>query len=372
MESKLSKVETMELWDKLNNFYKDINSIEDFFMSKKGENIKKYDITQIEPNIFNDFTLEPKDYQLEWGVMETSDFMKYAATTSSQPIVGQIGRSVCLYLKEKTTNKYLGFVRIASPIIGIKPRNTLMGVSKLTGLQVNKHFLNGQSIIPAQPFGFNCLGGKLLALLTCSEEVRQLVNKKYGSKMDLIHMETTSLYGSIKGNSQYDGLEPFIKSTKEMTESDLVMSPTDEVFFFCRDLVRKYYGKVEIGPNTSGPKNKEMIQILTALKVNLLEHYPHMISDYNYLTKTKMKTITQKRYYYCHYGFSNVPDHIKNETPLVEGPHRWKWNFDNMSEWWKRKAQSRYEKLKSEGRLRTSVEVWTENSINNREIDIVR
>jgi len=372
MESKLTKNETLDLWNKLNDFYKDIESIEDFFMSKKTENIKKYDISEIEPNIFNDFTLEPKDYKLEWGVMDTKDFMKYAATTSSQPIVGQIGRSICLYLKETTTDKYLGFVRISSPIISIKPRNTLMNTSKLSGPQVNKHFFNGQSIIPVQPFGFNCLGGKLLALLTCSEEVRQLVNKKYNGKMELIHMETTSLYGSIKGNSQYDGLEPFIKSTKDMTESDLVMSPTDEVFFFCRDLVRKYYGKVEIGPNTSGPKNKEMIQLLTALKVNLKEHFPELMNDYEHLTKTKMKTITQKRYYYCHYGFTNVSDHITNGQPLQEGPHRWKWNFDNMTEWWKVKAQKRWERLKSEGRLRNNIEVWTPETVEKREIDIVR
>jgi hypothetical protein len=42
--------------------------------------------------------------------------------------------------------------------------------------------------------------------------------------------------------------------------------------------------------------------------------------------------------------------------------------MENVISWWKKKATNRYETLKSEGRLRNEVEVWT----NNKDIDIIR
>ena len=64
----------------------------------------------------------------------------------------------------------------------------------------------GFVIVPTQPFGFNYLGGKLLAALCCSHEVREKLNKKYD--MNLVMFETTSLYGNSKSASQYDGMKP--------------------------------------------------------------------------------------------------------------------------------------------------------------------
>ena len=51
----------------------------------------------------------------------------------------------------------------------------------------------GFNIVPTQPFGFNYLGGKLLALLASSKELKEQFDDKYG--IDLKYFETTSLYG---------------------------------------------------------------------------------------------------------------------------------------------------------------------------------
>ena len=37
----------------------------------------------------------------------------------------------------------------------------------------------GLVIVPSQAFGFNYLGGKLLAAICCSHHVREMMNKKY-------------------------------------------------------------------------------------------------------------------------------------------------------------------------------------------------
>jgi hypothetical protein len=45
-----------------------------------------------------------------------------------------------------------------------------------------------------------------------------------------------------------------------------------------------------------------------------------------------------------------------------------KFELENVVKWWKTKASNRYETLKSEGRLRTEMEVWT----SGKEIQIIR
>jgi hypothetical protein len=43
-----------------------------------------------------------------------------------------------------------------------------------------------------------------------------------------------------------------------------------------------------------------------------------------------------------------------------------------MIEWWKNKAQHRYEKLKEEGRLRNELEIYTLAKIEAGNVDMVR
>ena len=45
-----------------------------------------------------------------------------------------------------------------------------------------------------------------------------------------------------------------------------------------------------------------------------------------------------------------------------------KFHLDNIVQWWKNKASNRYENLQSEDKIRSELEVWTEN----KQIDIIR
>ena len=74
---------------------------------------------------------------------------------------------------ETNTNKISGFIRLGSPTINSKPRNEFLGKPLDTkNKEVMKRFndssIMGFSIVPSQPFGFNYLGGKLLAGICCS------------------------------------------------------------------------------------------------------------------------------------------------------------------------------------------------------------
>ena len=376
-EPKLSLEETIEIKDRFINFYKDLESIQDYFLERKKEKIVDINHDKYTKNMFDDYSVEPKDMEFEIEVIEGNLFNPSTQIITSLPLESQIGRQIMMGIREKTTNKYVGFIRVASPVLSIKPRNDFFGQT-VRATAVNKHMINGAIIVPVQPFGYNYLGGKLLALISCSHEVRNMLKEKYGDKIGTCFFETTSLYGDIKGMSQYDGLKPFIRY-QDMTESDLFLFPTEEVYGPIRTKMRELYGNPEWGGNTvdpvpSGPKMREFNKAISILK-NHLRHYDmDAYNEFHSFTKTHMKAKTKKRYYYSNFGYDNVIEHVNSdgEIPLVEGQNSHKHNLSYMVEWWKGKAQKRYEKLVEENKLRTEMEIYTLDRIENNEIDMVR
>lgn len=377
IEVKLTEEETYEIKDKFINFYKDLETIQDYFLERKREKIIGINHDKFIQNIFTDYSIEPKDMNFQIEVMEAADFNPTTQIIISLPMESQIGRQIMLGLKETNTNKYVGFVRIASPVLSIKPRNDFFGET-LRATSVNKHMVNGAIIVPVQPFGYNYLGGKLLALVACSHDVRRMVKEKYGEKTEPCYFETTSLYGDIKGMSQYDGLEPFIRY-QSMTESDLFLFPTEEVYNPIRRRMRELYGRKEwngntVDPKGSGPKMREFNKCISIVKNHLKYYNEDEYKQFLTFTKESMKSKTKKRYYYSDFGFDNVKEHINSngETPLREGQNFHKHELEYMFSWWKKKSQRRYDKLRQEGKIRTTLEIYTEESINRKEVDMVR
>ena len=45
--------------------------------------------------------------------------------------------------------------------------------------------------------------------------------------------------------------------------------------------------------------------------------------------------------------------------------------MDNVIEWWRKKAQRRFETLKKDGRHRTEQEIWDINEVR-KEFDVIR
>lgn len=376
-EPKLTLEETIGIKDRFINFYQDLESIQDYFLARKKEKIVDINHDKYTKNMFDDYSVEPKDMEFEIEVIEGSLFNPSTQIITSLPLESQIGRQIMMGIKEKTTNKYVGFIRVASPVLSIKPRNDFFGET-IRATAVNRHMINGAIIVPVQPFGYNYLGGKLLALISCSHEIKNMLKEKYGDKIDTCFFETTSLYGDIKGMSQYDGLKPYIRY-QDMTESDLFLFPTEEVYGPIRTKMRELYGNPEWGGNTvdpvpSGPKMREFNKAISVLK-NHLKHYDiDAYNEFHSFTKTHMKAKTKKRYYYSNFGYDNVIEHVNSggEIPLIEGQNFHKHKLSHMIEWWKGKAQKRYEKLVEENKLRHEMEIYTLERIENNDIDMVR
>jgi hypothetical protein len=251
----------------------------------------------------------------------------------------------------------------------MRPRNELLGQVFSQNPDTTKRFndsaMMGFVIVPSQPFGFNYLGGKLMAGICTSHEVREICNKKYG--MNLCLFETTSLYGSTKGVSQYDGMKPFIRYQGE-TDSDMIPMMHGEQYTDLKQYVESKVGDILEGDTkTTSRKLRTFTKIIALTKAALKGSIEGEAFS---LTIENAKKLTEKkRYYTSNYGYNNYIDYLACKTDkLVPGENYEKHNLNNIVEWWRNKAINRYETLKSEGRLRTELEVWT----SGKDIQIIR
>jgi hypothetical protein len=363
--------------DTINGFYGKVPTIQEYFLERKKEKVVNIDVEKWSKQLFNDHTLQPKDMDIVVEVIDQNIMNNLAQITISLPMESQIGRQIALGVKEGKSGKYLGFIKIASPVLSIKPRNDFFGET-LKATHVNKHMVNGSIIVPTQPFGFNCLGGKLLALICSSHLVLDLFKEKYGDKMNLCFLETTSLYGNIKSSSQYDGLEPYIKYNG-MTESDLFLFPSDNIYMELRNFLRPIYGKEEWGgmlvdPVPSAPKMREYSKIIQIIKSHLKEFDIDKYNEFTEFVKCCMKSKTKKRYYYTTFGYSNIKEHILSggEVELEKRENFQNYNLENLVSHWKNKAQKRWEKLNSENRLKQELEIYSIEKIEQMDYDMIR
>lgn len=325
-----------------------------------------------EDDMFDAFDMHPEDMNFkvysagEKGSFTNEYFNERLQITTSHSIEDSIpGKSLKWVVVETNTKKCVGFIRFGSPTINSKPRNEWLGTTPELS-RFNRHSIMGFIIVPTQPFGYNYLGGKLLALLCCSHEARLQLNKKYNA--DICLFETTSLYGSTKSSSQYDGLKPYLRY-KGLTQSDFTPLLHDHIF---KDLnkwfIERNNNQLLVKEDASSRKLKTQQRMISVIQKSLngnakLNQFKDAIATAKNLTE-------KKRTYFSDYGFANSREVIRgDEETLIENPINFdKFYMENLITWWKNKASKRYESLKSEGTLRTELEVWSKDM----DIDIIR
>ena len=277
------------------------------------------------------------------------------------------GRELRWMIFEKKTQSCLGFIRFGSPTINSKPRNIWLGQAPNLSI-FNRHAAMGFVIVPSQPFGYNYLGGKLLALLCCSHYARETLNEVF--EKDIALFETTSLYGSTTDASQYDGLKPFMRY-KGLTESKFLPLLHDEAFYRLHDRFTVWNNNQPLTDKKASSKKMKRQTKMISITRNSLKEYgmDEKLEQFNSVIKTALSLTQKKRTYFCEYGYSNVKEVILGEQEeLVRGPNWDKFYLENIIAWWKKKATKRYEKLKAEGRFRNKVELWTDDD----DIQIIR
>ena len=134
-----------------------------------------------EDDLFSDFNMHPNDMNLEVVEIPSETWETLLAITSSHVNIAPVGRNIKFAVREKNTGKFVGFIRLGSPVINCRPRNEMLGQvftqQPEWGKRFNDSSMMGFVIVPAQPFGYNYLGGKLLAAICTSHTVREMINK---------------------------------------------------------------------------------------------------------------------------------------------------------------------------------------------------
>lgn len=366
----LTKEDALHCAKVFEDYFGNFNRIDEYMRDQKLASLSEMSLNPLfapEDELFSDFTMHPKDMDIEVVEINPDTWETLLSITSSHINIAPVGRNIKLAVKEKNSGKFVGFIRLGSPVINCRPRNEMLGQvfsqQPEWGKRFNDSAMMGFVIVPSQPFGYNYLGGKLLAAICTSHTVREMVNKKYNMNMCLF--ETTSLYGSSKSSSQYDGMKPYIRYMG-LTESDFLPMMHGKPYSDLVAFVESKVGKL-VDDNISSRKLKISMKIISLTKSALkgteeLAKFMETIDNAKKLTE-------QKRYYTSNYGYSNYTDYINCKTDvLLKSDNYDRFNLENVIEWWRNKAVNRYETLKSEGRLRSELEVWT----NSKHIDIIR
>lgn len=350
----LSNEDAIYAADKFINYYSQFNRIDDYlrFVKKDRISYRSGALFGAETEMFDAFHMHPNDMNIRIHIVDTepkssvrfnqwlySETLNLTASNATEEAIP--GRTIKWIVEETNTQKVIGVVRFGSPTINSKPRNKYFG--KILPLNIiNNEFVMGFNIVPVQPFGYNYLGGKLLALLACSNELKRQFDEKYGT--DLKYFETTSLYGTTKGMSMYDGLKPYLRHIGDTESNFLPLFHDDEFRDFFWWFNERNGGERLVPADKSSKKLKIQQKMISIIRKSLTDQ--NKLDEFNTAIEKAKNLTEKKRYYISRFGHE----------------------VEEVISWWKRKASTRYEKLKNEDRLRTQLEIWQPGS----DLEIIR
>jgi len=326
---KYQEIEQMDLnMYKCEEVYGDLWNVDDWSNEKKT-------LKQIE-------MLEPQLEIVDEKTLETFNILR--VLTHSLEWSPSVGRMIKVIVKDKTSQKYLGVLTIASDIPSLGVRDEFIGWSDLHKYENGRLRCSGvgSSIVPVQPFGFNILGGKLMATLITNKVIRDEWKKKYNDI--LVGLTTTSLYGDY---SMYNSIPCWKKLGH--TKGKVLIKPDSIDYHYWVDVLKKHYsdeykGCVTTDKSSSNPKTSPKQNIL-----NLM---------YNVLgIKQSEYTNEFHRGVYYSMLYTNGKEYLTNKITDKDLELNPKIDETNLLDWWKTKASKRYLKLKSEDRLQSDT-LW--------------
>lgn len=258
------------------------------------------------------------------------------------------GRFMRFLVYDEVTGKYLGATSLGSDVIAIKCRDEWIGWKKEVKIDGKKlaNSAIGTCIMATQPFGYNFLGGKLVASMLTTQLVAKAWETAY--KNVLVGLTTTSLYGS---ESMYNSI-PFWKKLGS-SAGQIGLKPDDTVYSKWHDWLKEeradeYKRRFVKEDSSNGP--------VTGIKQQIMA----MIFRELGVSASKYKHGFERGVYYAPL-YENTREFLRGEieadklVPLA----KLKDDTDSVVNWWKPKAIARYIKLHEEGRTKDGILYYT-------------
>ena len=239
--------------------------------------------------------------------------------------------------KEPPFDEYvLGFIRLDSGLLNNKPLQMYLGQTKLEPDFVNRHIVTGKMLVPTQPFGRLFRGGKLIALLALSNELREIFNKKYDRNVVVFY--TTSLYGSSKESSQYEQLDRYLKFIgKTEGKFPLRMKEPQKknlIGWLDKRGVSQYYFKFS-GTAKADKSYKELRTYINhCLMKNASDPTVKQLRKVYYENIINERITEKKRCYVSSYGMEDWMDNLINQEFIINEEY----NLSSLFNYWKKKV----------------------------------
>ena len=156
-----------------------------------------------------------------------------------------------------------------------------------------------------------------------------------------------------------------------LTDSNFAPLINDENFRQLNDWFRERNdGEFLVPADASSRKLKTQTKMVSIIKSSLKQHDEDAYAKFCQTFLDAKGLTERKRSFFSTYGYKNVPQFLNLETDTLEKNENFdRFEVENVIEWWRKKAGKRFESLKNDGRLRTTVETW---NINADDIDIIR
>jgi hypothetical protein len=296
---------------------------------------------KIEPKVI--LCRKKDDLKKFWQVMRT-----YTSTMVNNP---SPRRNLNFIVIDKKTETLLGVFALSSDYRDLRGRDDYIGWSRDVRSKkpyvMFNHTAVASTLVPTQPFGYNYLGGKLIALMAISNVAEKAWYEERNPDEEpsrLIGVTTTSLYGSY---SQYTRLV-YWKELRS-SEGDRSFEPTDDTYRRAEEYLRqeepKKYWEWSLAKNENGLplKTDAKQRSLTWLYVKLG------------IPKSLYRSGHKRGVYFCPF-YENFKEYltrqITDDTKLIRRK-----DFDNsvdaLFELWRDKyAKPRILKMKDEHRYR--------------------
>jgi len=137
---------------------------------------------QIMPN-----KIQPQLIEVKPGT-ENELLFRYAALHWSIPVSSGYGRRLRFLVFDDSNGKLIGLFGLGDPVFSLASRDNWVGWSKETRREKLTHVMDAFVLGAVPPYS-HLLGGKLVAMLVTSDEVRNAFRRKYVGRLSLIRQK---------------------------------------------------------------------------------------------------------------------------------------------------------------------------------------
>jgi hypothetical protein len=165
-------------------------------LEKSGPRVQRYENKLLE-YIANGWEVIPESVCPKIVLVQSGSehelLFRYACLHWSIPVSAGYGRRLRFLVFDESNDKLIGLFGLGDPVYAMQARDKWVGWDRETKAERLYHMMDAYVLGAVPPYSF-LLGGKLVAMLACSNEVRNAFQKKYKGHKSLIRKKKRPPY----------------------------------------------------------------------------------------------------------------------------------------------------------------------------------